>query len=467
MSNHSLFTPLTGSQTLFCASKAFEVFFSGTRGNGKSECALYKVLAPIGTGYGSVYKVCVFRMQHNDLEDLIDKSKLMFPGYFPGAKYNSNQQTWTFPEGETIRFSNLAGDYRLGLGKGYVKLIFDELPEIPDEKTYKGILAATRPMSMTGMSEEIKERLKKDRQVISTGNPYGAGFSWVKRKFITDCGLNNSVEREEGSKECIHGTIWENYELLGALPDYVKTAFPDLPPAIYKAWVMGSWDNPQGGIFDEYWNPHYNVVKPFQIPQTWYVDRTFDWGSTRPFSLDYWAMSDGSPYRNAKGESVETIYGDIFKIHEYYGCKPGKRNVGLAMPARQIARIIKQTDQMIANKYGVKVSPGVCDIDPMRNIEMQDEQVYWKPITPKIKERVPGWELCQRKMRSAETRSEEGLFVFDTCKYFIEIIPTLPRCPKNPFDLDTDSEDHLADSMRYKIKDSQIRITSLGTVFGI
>ena len=464
--NDGLFKPIMGSQRLFCASKSYEVFYSGTRGNGKSECALYKAMSAIGKGYGRLCRIIIFRMNYKDLDDLIEKSKFMFLGYYPGAVYKKQEKAWVFPEGETVIFSNL-DDYSSVLGKGFLKMIIDELPEMPNADMYTEMLGSARCMSVPGLSQHLKDKISDEFQIISTGNPYGVGFSWVKKRFVTECGLNNRVTIDGVTRECIHGTVWENTPLLEIQPNYIRASFGDIKESLYKAWVMGSWDTPQGSIFDEYWDEAYNVVKPFRIPSTWVIDRTFDWGSTRPFALDYWAISDGSPYEDANGNPVETIFGDIFKIHEYYGCKPGKKNIGLNMSAREVAIIVKRTDAMIFNKYNVPVRPGVCDIDPMRSIEMQRESVFWKPITPKIKERVPGWELCQRKMKSARTRSEEGFFVFDTCKDFIRIITSLPRCPKNPFDVDTTSEDHLADSMRYKIKDSQIQMAHSGAVFGL
>jgi hypothetical protein len=37
------------------------------------------------------------------------------------------------------------------------------------------------------------------------------------------------------------------------------------------------------------------------------------------------------------------------------------------------------------------------------------------------------------------------------CKACVETLPALPRDSKNPDDVDTDSEDHLYDAVRYRV----------------
>jgi len=47
-------------------------------------------------------------------------------------------------------------------------------------------------------------------------------------------------------------------------------------------------------------------------------------------------------------------------------------------------------------------------------------------------------------------REQAGLFVFETCEQFIEMVPSIPRDEKNMDDVDTDAEDHIADESRYR-----------------
>jgi hypothetical protein len=53
--------------------------------------------------------------------------------------------------------------------------------------------------------------------------------------------------------------------------------------------------------------------------------------------------------------------------------------------------------------------------------------------------------------RQGEPMEEPGLFVFDTCRHFIRTLPMLPRSERDPEDVDTNAEDHIADEARYRL----------------
>jgi hypothetical protein len=45
------------------------------------------------------------------------------------------------------------------------------------------------------------------------------------------------------------------------------------------------------------------------------------------------------------------------------------------------------------------------------------------------------------------------IYFFSTCPYLIESLPALPMDKKNPEDVDTTSNDHAADALRYLCKE--------------
>jgi hypothetical protein len=53
------------------------------------------------------------------------------------------------------------------------------------------------------------------------------------------------------------------------------------------------------------------------------------------------------------------------------------------------------------------------------------------------------------RARIAGTETGPLLAVFDTCRDFIRTVPVLQHDPQRPEDLDTRSEDHIADETRY------------------
>tara|TARA_R100001086_G_scaffold247256_1_gene181043 strand:+ start:55 stop:315 length:261 start_codon:yes stop_codon:yes gene_type:complete len=62
-------------------------------------------------------------------------------------------------------------------------------------------------------------------------------------------------------------------------------------------------------------------------------------------------------------------------------------------------------------------------------------------------------------------REKAALFIFSNCTSFIDTVPVLPRDEKDPDDVNTDAEDHIADEARYFIR-SQGQIGKSGTTTG-
>jgi hypothetical protein len=64
-------------------------------------------------------------------------------------------------------------------------------------------------------------------------------------------------------------------------------------------------------------------------------------------------------------------------------------------------------------------------------------------------------------------REFPGLFVCERCEQFRRTVPVLPRdLDRDPDDVDTDTEDHIADESRYRVMASGWRPKS-GRVVGV
>ena len=82
----------------------------------------------------------------------------------------------------------------------------------------------------------------------------------------------------------------------------------------------------------------------------------------------------------------------------------------------------------------------------------------WKQIRQALKDALP--QEMKREDGSVVNvpRDKPGLFVFNTCTMFVELFPIAPRDEKDPDDIDTDSEDHIADEVRYKVLSTNIGV---------
>ena len=91
-------------QYAFMARPEFECLYGGSAGGGKSDALVNEALRQVDIPY---YKGLILRKTFPQLNELIDKSLLIYPRAYPGAKYNSTLHTWTFPSGARIRFGSL------------------------------------------------------------------------------------------------------------------------------------------------------------------------------------------------------------------------------------------------------------------------------------------------------------------------------------------------------------------------
>lgn len=469
-------TPQEGSQQAFLACPFFECLYEGTRGPGKTDALIMDFLQDVGKGYGAAWRGILFRQTYKQLQDIIAKTKKWIPQIFPAATYNAGDHYWRFPDGEELLLRHFMreSDYWDYHGHEYPWIAWEELCNWADDGGYKRMMSCCRS-SQKGMPRKYR----------ATTNPYGPGHNWVKFRFRLPAyrftPITDSVDDHgdpEPTRIAIHGHIYENKILLDADPDYInriKAAARN--EAERKAWLEGSWDIIAGGMFDDLWNPKFNVVNRFAIPDSWRVDRAFDWGSSKPFSVGWWAESDGTDYIDAEGKWRSSVRGDLFRVAEWYGWAK-KPNVGLMMLAVDVSKGILEREHLWGIEKRVEAGPadsaiyneenGVCIGNDMAQPVRLDSGLVvngtmWTRADKRPGSRKSGWETMRMFMKNAHPvdgpREKPGLFVFDNCDQFIRTVPVLPRSEKDPDDVDTDAEDHIGDETRYRIRASGTEIT--------
>jgi hypothetical protein len=204
---------------------------------------------------------------------------------------------------------------------------------------------------------------------------------------------------------------------------------------IVRAWLDGDWDIVAGAYFD-CWSKDKHVIKPFKIPKDWTKFRSFDWGSARPFSVGWWAISDGSLYLPKN---------EIIRYREWYGAQEGEPNVGLKLTAEEVGKGIASREKGENIVYGV-ADPSCWKVDggPSIASRMAKEGATFRQAD---NSRVNGWDQMRQRMIGED--DEPMIYTFDTCLDSIRTIPMLQHDPNKPEDLDSDMEDHAADDWRY------------------
>ena len=444
-----VWAPQKGSQALVLACPISELLNDGTRGSMKTDTLLMDFAQHVGQGFGAAWRGILFRQSYPQLAEIVVRSKKWFNQIFPGAVYNKNEHIWTWPTGEQLlfRYMDSPDDYWNYHGHQYPWIGWEEITQWPDNECYESMKTCCRS-STPGMPRKYRANC----------NPYGVGHGWVKKYFVDPAPAGTIIYDDEGKARVrIHSNIDENKILLEADPEYLPTLDGIKDPNKKKAWRRGQWDITAGGAIDDVWDETKHVLPYFNIPSSWHVDRSFDWGSSKPFSVGWWAESDGTEVMiRQKGVLVTRSFppGTLFRIGEMYGWN-GEENKGSRMIATEIARRIKDIEEKLpfvvypgpADNTIYDVEDGKCIADDMAAIG-----VTWTRSNKNPGSRINGLERFRQLLYASlqSPMEDPGFFVCDNCIHFKRTVPVLPRDKKKMDDVDTQTEDHCYDETRYR-----------------
>ena len=497
-----IWQPLPGSQQFAITAPVNHILFEGTRGPGKTDAQLMRFRKDVGRGYGASWKGIIFDRQYKSLDDLIAKSKRWFPQFNDGAKFLSaqNQLKWVWPSGEELLFRHMdqESDYDNYHGHEYPFIGWNELTKYPTSACYDMMMSVNRssfipeehtPRRANGdyLTPDGKPLPDIPLTVFSTTNPFGAGHNWVKRRFIDPAPagkvIRTTTEVFNPRTQVREDIITTQVRLFGSYkenkyldPIYVASLENIKDVNRRKAWLLGDWDVVAGGAIDDVWSTDVHKLPRFPVPANWKIIRSFDWGSTHPFSVGWWAVANGEAVHIGDGVIKHFPAGTLIRIGELYGADlyNGElygHNKGKMWSARKIAEEILNYEAELLSLDWVqsKPQPGPADgqiygVNEKESGSIADRMeavgVKWYPADKRPGSRINGLQLF-RDMLEASTRQEgAGLYVMDHCEAFLETVPTLPRDEKKPDDVDTTAEDHVFDEVRYMVLDQKPQWTS-------
>ena len=429
-------------QLAFLQRSEDEAFYGGAAGGGKSDALLAEALRQVHIPH---YRGIIFRKTIPQLSELIDRSTEIYKKAYPRARYNDNKHLWTFPSGAKLYFGNLqhTKDRHNYQGKRYDFIGFDELTHFTwDEYSY--LFSRNRPNGPGTVC-----------YIRATGNPGGIGHGWVKDRFVTAQKPMTTIwesvkirfpdgteERRARSRIFVPSSVFDNQALLNNDPDYIAR-LASLPEAERNALLYGDWDTFSGQVFMEWRNDpdryadriNTHVINPFVIPKDWKVYRSFDWGYAKPFSVGWYAIDHDKR---------------MYRIRELYGCA-GTPNVGVRWEPARVAREIKEIEATDPNLKGQSIygvaDPSIFNESGTESIGrlMEREGVYWERGE---NDRING----KMQVHNRLAFNDDGipmLYIFSTCKHFIRTFPALVYDETRTEDVDTDTEDHIYDELRY------------------
>lgn len=487
MSSYNVvWSPLAGtSQEFALTSPTGETLYCGTRGCGKTDVQIMKFAKNVGKGYGIYYRGIIFDREYKNLDDIVTRTKRWFKQIWGDrVKWLANKADykWVWDTGEELLIRTMKNieDYDDYHGQEYPFIGWNELTKYPDKECYEAMLSCNRTSFDPKLDSPDPENPLPDLplEIFSTTNPYGVGRGWVKRRFI-DGYRYGQVQRQTqrlfdprtqelvtftSTRVAIFGHYKENKKLpvqyiasLGNLTNKNKRA----------AWLEGRWDVASGGVFEECWDEDVHVLENFTVPASWEVFPTFDWGSSAPFYVGWWALtSDEECYiPNAQGgfDIVCFPRNTLILITEWYGSDGDGK--GLRLGATRVAEGIKEREAaMYVNRYidaSTEITVGDADGQIFNKINNDDptiaewfekEGVQWNRADKSHGSRKNGLALLQERMlASIRQDGRPAFYVMRRNVTFVDLVPTLPPDPKDQDDVDTEAEDHPYDSTRYAV----------------
>ena len=399
------------------------VAFGGARGGGKSFAVRMKakLLCLVYPGI----RVCIIRHTYPELRS----NHIVYLEYElkDAAKYRAGEREFIFPNGSrlALRACRTESDLAKFQGMEYDVIFIDEATQFTEE--------AFRTLSAT-----VRGVNSFPKRVYLTCNPGGVGHSWVKRLFI-DRRYKHGERAEDYS--FIKSLVSDNPALAKCDPEYAER-LAALPEKLRRAWLDGDWDIFEGQFFEEFRDApeHYadrlwtHVIDPFEVPREWQIYRSYDFGYGKPFDVSWWAVD---------------YEGRAYLILQMYGA--ASPNVGVKWtPDEQFRRVaeIERTHRWLKGKtiYGV-ADPSIWDSSRGEAIVDAADR-HFVSFEPGDNKRIPGWMQCHYRL-AFDKEGRPMVYFFRTCREAIRTLPALVYSRTNSEDLDTDGEDHFADSFRY------------------
>jgi len=279
-------------------------------------------------------------------------------------------------------------------------------------------------------------------------NPGGPGHNWVKKMFIdpapwgkafyaTDIETGETLVWPKGHSKAgqplfkrrfIPARLSDNPYLYDS-GDYEANLL-SLPEAERRRLLEGDWDVVDGNAFPE-WNRKIHVVEPYEIPYSWRRFRACDFGYGSHSAVIWFAVTP---------EEQLVIYRELYVSKVL---APDLADMILELEADDGPISYGVLDSSCWHNRG-QIGPSIAEAMIARGCR-------WRPSDRSKGARVAGKNEVHRRLQVDEYTGEPRMVVFSNCVETIAQLPVIPLDKNNPEDVDTKSNDHIYDAIRYGV----------------
>ena len=410
------------------------LFLGGGRGGGKSfglqllilrHCDQYKQLA----------RVLVTRRRLKSLQQFAEEIRgLLKSAYGPSVAFNQNDSMFRLPNGATIQLTHCESSSALTdtvQGMTFSLIVVDEAGEGPE-------LGVIDSLSLTLRQKGVPLRM------VLAGNPGGSNHAALADRYVTS--------RTPWAPFEFGGNVWvyapSTVDDNNHLPEAYKRNFEVLrttDPALYKAHRHGDWSAIVGDYFGGSWRHDEMVIDHREVPPHMFVSLklAIDWGSAAPcvallmgnLGYDVRLRDDRVLRRGALIVYDEHAEVDPLNMARGTGRSPSQIAPALhAMCARNGVRARGVIDSAAEAKSAGRSEASISDLFRLAGVRV---------VPAKKGPRVPRFESLKTKMIEGE------FYVASRCTGWLRTVPSLPRDPRLPEDVDTKAVDHWLDACSY------------------
>jgi len=412
--NATVWTPHPGPQTEALARSEDEILNGGARGGGKTEAGLAWMVEPEYVR-NKHYKGLVIRKNHDDLSDWIARAKIFYSSI---ATVTGKPPVIKFKAGGFIRLGHFrdSSTFDKYQGHEYHKILIEELTKvIRNEQDYLKLMSCNRS-TVPGLPA----------QSFLTTNPGGPGHIWVRKRFVNCCRNKTFIDPISGkSRIFIPSKVEDNPTLMERDPQYVHF-LNSLPTKLRLAWRFGDWSVYEGQYFDE-WTDDFFQTHEISSQMEHFI--ALDYGYSAQSSVGFYAVLPSG------------------KVHRYDGIYVTGQTY------ESLGELIKEKVSFYGHRYSFIASdPAIHGDREHHRHSLVGEtgadtirRVTGITVIRADNRRVIGWGrvriFMQNDLISFDPKTHEA----------VETITTLCHDERNPEDVDTDGEDHMADELRYAL----------------
>ncbi len=418
----------------------------------------------VSINYPEYQALLVRRTYPQLLRNIKPETDKLYKGY--GGKWMERDHCYKFPSGAVIYLVHCADIRALDnyIGGNFHYIGIDEANTFPEDWVDR-ILSSAR---------STNPKIKVFRRL--TANPGNIGHAWLKKKYIEKCPpipdgektYNEEYEvyyqpkkpgkayKEQGlTYRFIPATVFDNPSIIDNDPAYVNF-LKGLPELLRSMWLYGEWDTFAGQFFDN-WNPYYHIIpeEEFKLGKNWstveyQLVRGYDEGTKAPFYCGLAAV-------NSVGDIV--IFDEIFdtglaasaqakyvnaETLERWNLTPKDFDEEIADPAYWTKK--SEKDGMLYSPADFYADEGIF-LTPGNNDRKAGAKLFYNALT------LPDG-IEQAVSNSDEWNTSDihpKLRFTSNCVYATESIPNLPAKETDPEDVDTKSDDHPFDALKYLV----------------